>query len=77
MLQLFKLFIGKHADDPKLPTLAQLWVRTGDEFKKRANLGTNIESSNMAATITKQRAEVEGSLYELQRLQEKVERYEM
>ena len=31
----------------------------------------------MAATITKQRAEVEGSLYELQRLQEKAERYEM
>lgn len=44
---------------------------------KSARTWEQIEPSNMAATTTKQHAEVEGSLYELQRLQEKAERYEM
>lgn len=44
---------------------------------KSARTWEQIEPFDMAATITKQRAEVEGSLYELQRLQEKAERYEM
>ena len=76
MLQLFQfihLKKRKHADDPKLPTLGRSECALGTNLKS-ARTWEQIEPSNMAATITKQRAEVEGSLYELQRLQEKAER---
>ena len=76
MLQLFKLFIGRTLTTRNFPPSGSCECALGTNLKS-ARTWEQIESSNMAATITKQRAEVEGSLYELQRLQEKAERYEM